>query len=132
MIMRMLLAIFLIMSGLLMSCTSVQTVSPHYLAVDDSKSITLRLHDDRVIRFRAGDYKVHRQGEASYVSGTGVVTKRGSDRVDEFSGRVYFHEVKEMEITDPPRSGQIDTLTAIVLSVVTITIAYLSIKVSNI
>jgi hypothetical protein len=126
------ISIFLLIGAFLMSCASVQSISPMYLHTDSSKSITLFLYDGQVIRLLPGEYKVVDQESASYISGTGTVIKKGSQVEENFLGKVYFRDIKEMQISEPAPAWQTSPLIAVGALAAGVIIFILMFRVSNI
>ncbi len=119
-------------SSLIVGCSTIHTISPYYLLTDDSKSITLYLHDGRVVRFLSGEYKIVKSDSASYINGAGSVLIKNNKNLENFFGKVYFHEIKEMKIIEPPPVWQSTSLTVIGLYVIVLIVFLLTFKVSNI
>lgn len=91
-------------------CSTNATVSPTYLFIDSTKSITLYLLDDQQVSFSAGNYSATDAGDSCYVSGSGVVSKKGSRQQEQFSGTINFRQVREMKYSDPAPTNSLTPL----------------------
>ena len=122
----------LLVSEILPSCSTMQTVSPLYLLTDASKSVTLYLFDGRIISYSSGEYKVFNQDGSSYISGTGLVSIKGVQQHGNFLGKVYFRDIKEIKIIESPPTYQTIPLIIIGSLVAGVIIFLLTFRVSNI
>jgi len=113
-------------------CSTVETVSPTYLFIDSSKSITLYLFDDRMINLRSGDYNVTDKPDSSYISGNGVVSHKGSNKQAIFIGTIYFREIKEMRYVEPAPAWQTTPLLIGGAIIVALIVFVSTLKVGNI
>ena len=106
-------------------CSTTQTVSPSFLFLDSTKSVTLYLIDGRIISFTAGNYSAHDTGDSCYVKGNGIIYKNGSYKHVPFSGTVNFRDIKDMKFYEPPPQWQTTPL-IIAASIIVALIVFLS------
>jgi len=91
-------------------CSTVQSVSPTFLLVDSTKSITVYLFDSRIIKFKSGNYSVTESTDSSYITGIGLIVHKNSPKQETFSGIVGFREITEVKYREDAESSETNTL----------------------
>jgi hypothetical protein len=124
--------IFILNIICIVGCSSVQTVSPTYLLIDSSKSITISLFDGRVINFRAGDYSVTDMPDSSFIMGNGIIVHKQTSKNEVFIGTIYLREIKELKYREPAPTWQTTPLIIVGSLIIAIAIFVSTFKVTNI
>jgi hypothetical protein len=91
------------------ACSPVNTVSKETQPRDNSEALRIILDDGREIDFDAGSYSIHRGLDSSYIEGVGVEAVRDDGVESSFEGRLYFQDIKEIQLTGSSGLTQVGT-----------------------
>ena len=93
----------------LLGCYSSQTVTSDELLKDNKRSIQVMLVDSTTIQFDSQEYTVGKDGDSSYIAGSGIQKRDASEGGTRYQGRIYFAEIQNILTIGPSAVTQIMT-----------------------
>jgi hypothetical protein len=96
-----LLISLLIISNLLIGCSSLQIVSPEYLQKDSTKNVRITTVDGSIIKIRPNNYTVSTKSDSLIISGKGKIIAKSEKYIElDYNGSISKREIVKIEIVE--------------------------------